>query len=798
MEYIGEHLLPGQLGHFFVVLSFAASLVALYSYIKAANTNDNAWLMLAKRAFQIHTIGILGIITSLFFLIYNHYFEYHYVWQHSSLSLPAKYMISCFWEGQEGSFLLWTFWHVVLGNILIKRSKEWQAPVMAVVAMVQVFLTSMLLGVYIFDLKLGSSPFLLIRELPEYINLPFTQMADYLSLDQFADGRGLNPLLQNYWMTIHPPTLFLGFALTLIPFAYAIAGLWKREYISWTKPATSWIFFGVMVLGTGILMGGAWAYEALSFGGFWAWDPVENASLVPWLTLLAAAHVLLIMRNKRKASITAFILVIISFMLVLYSTFLTRSGILGDTSVHAFVDLGLNGQLLAFLLFFLVLSLTFLIYRAKDIPKSNSEEAFSSREFWMFIGALVLTISAIQITSTTSIPVFNTLFGMDKAPPLDPIAHYNSWQVPLAVIICILIAITQFFSYRKSDGKLFLKRITAAFITSLVIATGIIIFLDLQHPLFMVLSFASVFTIIANLDYWLRIAKGSLNVSGAAVAHIGFGFIILGSLISNGKQEIVSSNDTYIAEDFPSNENILLAKNDTVLMGNYMVVWHDEYQEGVNKYYKIQYFEKSNGEWVKAFELEPFVQLNEKFGNVAEPATQHFLSHDVYTHITYADLSAEDEEDDGYNEGVEIDFEKGDTVIYDQYFIILDSLTPDRELTQNSEEFTVLALKAHVSVKNMNGESFTAAPTYLIVNNETGYIDSEIDTLGLKFQFKKVNVASEKEIHPILEVKSKKEKDEFIIMKAIVFPYINLLWLGSILMIIGTILALIARYRREN
>lgn len=796
MEYIGEHLLPGQIGHFSVILAFTASLVALFSYIKATNTNDQHWLNLAKLSFRIHSISVLGIIGSLFYLIYNHYFEYHYVWQHSSLSLPARYMISCFWEGQEGSFLLWTFWHVVIGNILIKRSKNWQAPVMAVVALVQVFLTSMLLGVHIFDLKLGSSPFLLIRELPEYINLPFTQMADYLSLEQFADGRGLNPLLQNYWMTIHPPTLFLGFALTLVPFAYAIAALWKKDYMGWVKPSISWTFIGVMVLGTGILMGGAWAYEALSFGGFWAWDPVENASLVPWLTLVGGAHVLLIQRNKNQVSITGLILIILSFVLVLYSTFLTRSGILGDSSVHAFVDLGLNGQLLAFLLFFVIMPIVLLIARTKDMPKSKSEEAFSSREFWMFIGALVLTISALQVTSTTSLPVINAIFGTDKAPPVDVIAHYNSWQIPFAIVICFLIAITQFFTYRKSDGKLFIMRITASFIISFSIAAAVILLMDLEHPLFMVLAFASVFAIVANLDYWIRIAKGNINISGASVAHIGFGFIILGSLISNGKQEVISSNDTYIAQDFPSNENILLAKNDTVLMGDYMVVWYDEYQEGVNKFYKVQYFEKQNGQWEPSFELNPFIQLNDRFGNVAEPATKHYLHKDIYTHLTYADLSKE--EDDEYTEGVQIDFENGDTVIYDQYFLILDSIVPDRELTQNTEEFTVLALKAAISVKTMDGKTFNAAPTYLIVNNETGHIDDTIDSLGLYFKFEKVHVVSEKEIHPVLEVKSKKSKDEFIIMKAIIFPYINLLWLGSILMILGTILAIFARFKREN
>jgi cytochrome c-type biogenesis protein CcmF len=193
----------------------------------------------------------------------------------------------------------------------------------------------MLLGVFIFDYRIGSNPFLLLREHPEFSNLPFVKIPTYL---QNLDGRGLNPLLQNYWMTIHPPTLFLGFASTLIPFAYAIAGLWKKRYAAWLKPAIPWTFFGVMILGTGILMGGAWAYESLSFGGFWAWDPVENASLVPWLTFVGGAHVMLVARARNHSIGAAAILNIATFILILYSTFLTRSGILGDTSVHAFTD----------------------------------------------------------------------------------------------------------------------------------------------------------------------------------------------------------------------------------------------------------------------------------------------------------------------------------------------------------------------------------------------------------------------------------------------------------------------------
>ncbi|HRD39020.1 MAG TPA: cytochrome c biogenesis protein CcsA, partial [Bacteroidia bacterium] len=273
--------------------------------------------------------------------------------------MPMRFIMSCFWEGQEGSFLLWTFWNVVLGLILQRSLKnEWEAPVMAVFSLAQVFLASMIMGIYIGDYKIGSNPFLLLREHPDFMNLPFLQIPNYL---EKIDGRGLNPLLMNYWMTIHPPTLFLGFSATLPPFAFAIAALWNKKYHDWQSIALPWTFFGILILGVGILMGGAWAYEALNFGGFWAWDPVENSSLVPWLILVGAGHVMIVNKNKGGSLFTTHLLSIGSFLLVLYSTFLTRSGILGDSSVHAFTDLGMQGQLVLYVLTFMLLCVALLI-----------------------------------------------------------------------------------------------------------------------------------------------------------------------------------------------------------------------------------------------------------------------------------------------------------------------------------------------------------------------------------------------------------------------------------------------------
>src|SRR5688572_20907596 len=163
MNYIGEHLLPGQLGHFFIVLSLVACLVATFSYFKATSIKNDAdalyWKKLARIAFIVEVVSIIAIFGILFYIIYNHLFEYKYAWQHSSRSLEVKYLLACFWEGQEGSFLLWSIWHCVLGLIIMRTAKKWEAPVMTIVSFAQFCLATMVAGIYILGWKMGTNPF---------------------------------------------------------------------------------------------------------------------------------------------------------------------------------------------------------------------------------------------------------------------------------------------------------------------------------------------------------------------------------------------------------------------------------------------------------------------------------------------------------------------------------------------------------------------------------------------------------------------------------------------------------------
>jgi cytochrome c-type biogenesis protein CcmF len=848
-----ERVWAGNLGNGFIVLSFVAAILSCVSfYLSSKNIN---LIKLARLAFNIHGFAVLGIIGTLFYMLLNHFFEYQYVYQHSNTSMNMKYILSCFWEGQEGSFLLWTFWNVVLGLLLKRQLKGgvWEVPVMTIFALVQVFLASMILGVYVLDYKIGSNPFLLLREHSEYNKLPFLQSLTYLPK---IDGRGLNPLLMNYWMTIHPPTLFLGFASTLVPFAFSIAALWNKQYTKWQTIALPWTYFGILILGVGILMGGAWAYEALSFGGFWAWDPVENASLVPWLVLVAAGHTMIINKNKGGSLFTTHILTISSFLLVLYSTFLTRSGVLGNASVHAFTDLGMTGQLVLYVLTFILISVALLIreslfrmsylvvsflllvfaslYGYKKIilmfwisssaivtglsyylyfPKEKEEEELFSREFWMFLGSLVLILGSFIITYFTSIPVINKLFETNFAPKKVP--EYNVWMVPFSIVLMLLIAAAQFLKYKKTDRFKFLKRISYSFLLALIfgiVASIPFYFLNdfagadglgkwnlISYALLLV---TALFAIIANADYFISILKGKISKSGAAIAHIGFAMIMLGALISTSKKVVLSQNTSdrkvsSLGEGYDDKKSILLTEGDTLPMGPYLVTYRGKYRKGIDVYFKVDYLKLNENKKPELdFSLEPHVQDNPRMGKSPEPDTKHYWDRDIYTHVTYADLDVDTSKAkaNAFTSAKNYVGHVGDTIFSSNAIIVIDSLRSNLSKSEYEKNDSLLEVTAVLRCTDVRSNIYYAHPKFIIQNNVVIPKEDVVDELGLKLVFWKIN-PEEGTIEITLSEKLSNVRD-FFVMEAYVFPYINVLWLGCLIMAIGTIIAILERIRK--
>ncbi len=807
MHFSGEHLLPGQIGHFFTILSFIASLLATVSFFWTNHLQSNnlvsasekkSWLAFARACFLVETISVFIVFITLYYIISNHLFEYKYAWEHSDKGLQVEYLLSCFWEGQEGSFMLWSFWNCVLGWFLIWRAKEWEAGTLMVISFAQFCLASMLVGFYFYNAKLGSSPFALLRHEGILDNAPIFQDAingglrsDYLTL--IKDGQGLNTLLQNYWMVIHPPVLFLGFASTIVPFAFAIAGLVNKNH-DWVKPALPWAAFSGGILCLGIMMGAAWAYESLSFGGYWAWDPVENASLVPWLVMVAGLHVNMVYKTTGYSLRSSYMFYILSFLLVLYSTFLTRSGILGDTSVHAFTDLGMNTQLLVFLLIFVIPALTLYAFKYKSIPTIYKEESTYSREFWMFIGSLVLFLSAMLIILKTSVPVYNKLFDQKVAPSEDPVFAYNQVQVFVCIIVGILTAVTQYLKYKDTPKGVFTKKIWIPSAIALVISISISVFgainYDRKGAGFLaaihVAIFAAVYTLLANAGYiWLGLS-GKIKAAGASIAHVGFGLMLVGILISSSKRTVLSWNTTGIAvfekdkKEDPA-ENITLFKGVTTDMGKYMVTYaKDTFNEKQRKrFFEIKFVSKTNAN--EQFSLYPDLIKNNKGmeGFAANPSSKHYWYKDIFVYISsFKENNAADTA-----QFVSRPITVGDTLFYSSGLMILHKVevNPADKKDRCKEGENSLFMDMEVIAKD--GRRYKTFPGIAVKGNELRNIPDSVISQNLILQFNKVLDQEHGKLE--LGVKESTAITDLVTLKVYEFPMIIVLWIGVIITVLG-------------
>jgi cytochrome c-type biogenesis protein CcmF len=802
MDYIGEHLLPGQLGHFLVILSLVASIVACIAYFRSANAKlpDEAvsWRKIGRIAFITDALSVITIFGIILFIIVQHYYEYYYAYNHSDRSLSPKFLLASIWEGQEGSFLLWTLWHGVLGMILIRTAKKWEAPVMAVISFAQICLATMVLGVYIFDIKIGSTPFLLTRH--QFSNAPIFSQADYLS--NLKDGVGLNQLLQNYWMVIHPPVLFLGFASTIVPFAFAIAGLWKKEFGGWTKQALPWSLFSGGVLGLGIMMGAYWAYESLSFGGYWAWDPVENASLVPWLIMVAGIHTQVVYNSTGHSLRATHFFFIASFLLILYSTYLTRSGDLQDTSVHAFTGSGMNWQLRGLVLVFLIPSLWLFFARYKKIPHIAKEENSYSREFWMFIGALVIFLSSIFILVATSLPVINKLFGSNFTIGEDPQFPYNRIQVFVAVVLGVLTAVTQYLKYKNTAKAAFFKKIALPTGIALAISLSVSIWGNINYDKFglgflaaiHLALFAAIYAVVANAGYIWTGLKGKVKAAGASIAHVGFGIMLVGILISSSKKEVLSMNFMNPLNFGPEQkekgvENLTLYQGVRTDMGKY---WATYASDSVTEKGKMTYFrvdmESKDGK--ERFPLYPDLIKNTKGqeGYSNNPDARHYWNKDIFVYINYSTKMQEEKDTAQFRSKL---VKVGDTLYYSNGFMTLDSVTvsPRTDLRQVNAGDT--SIMAHLGIVTREQKKLTARPILAVKNNEPTYIPDSVFSQGLSVGLARVAENQQFEIR----VKESSKMVPFIALKVLQFPFIKLVWLGTVLMVIGFIMSMVYRIR---
>jgi cytochrome c-type biogenesis protein CcmF len=507
---------------------------------------------------------VIGASTFLWYALLTHQYEFKYVFSYSNNSLNTGFLLASFWGGQEGSFMLWLLLTSIIGIILqsyTSKRENLESQVMTIFTLATSFLLVMVSPWFKnpFEFIWATPLFIDVKSInSQFLNLPFLQQFFFtdqangtgfiqmnaelhgllsgagISINQFiADGKGLNPQLLNFWMQIHPPILFTGFAMSTVPFAFAMSALMKNNYKDWVRQSFPWLLSGMAVLGLGIMLGGYWAYEMLGWGGYWAWDPVENSSLIPWIVGVAGIHTLLVQRKSQskggigKFAKTNLILCILTYVLVLYSTFLTRSGVLGDASVHSFVDPG-NVVYIFLILFtgtFLVLGLGAIAFRWNSLSDSTQgEEGILSRELALFTAAVVLLASAIIIIVGTSAPIFGQ--SVDTF-------FYDEMHIPLAIIIGLLNGLSLLIKWKNTRGEDLLKKSIPSLAVSLFITVLIIVFGGVDKLLIMLLTFSTVFALVVNSEIVYRIIRGNKRMLGAYVAHIGIAIFILGVIGSS-------------------------------------------------------------------------------------------------------------------------------------------------------------------------------------------------------------------------------------------------------------------------
>src|SRR5215813_4290657 len=398
--------------------ALVAGVAGAFVYLRVDRGRKDL-LPLARTLYAAFAISVVASAAILMTLLLQHRFDVSYVNSYSSADLPLHFLISTFWAGQEGSFLLWCFWGSIIGLFVWRSAREQEAPVMVVYI-------STFIGIVAILCK--QSPFkLLPPPVPE-------------------DGVGLNPLLQDPWMVIHPPVMFSGFASLSVPFAFAIAALWKKRWDGWVVRAVPWALFTFLTLGTAVLMGGYWAYKTLGWGGYWGWDPVENTSLVPWLATVALVHGMFLQRSKKRHRKVNLILACFAYATILYGTFLTRSGILADFSVHSFVDLGITGWLVGILVGSILVSIAGIAWRWRQIPTAQEEEPpLLSRSVLFILGIAVLCALGFVILLGTSAPLVTRLTGN---PSQVQTPFYTRTTIPGALLLTLLAGLVPFVSWK--------------------------------------------------------------------------------------------------------------------------------------------------------------------------------------------------------------------------------------------------------------------------------------------------------------------------------------------------------------
>ncbi|MFC2103586.1 heme lyase CcmF/NrfE family subunit [Bacteroidota bacterium] len=791
-----------MLGTVVLVLALAFSIMSMIMYY----LNFKGYANTIKYArISYHSMVLLVIVAStlLWYALLTHQYEFKYVFSYSNNSLSNGFLLASFWGGQEGSFMLWLLLTTIIGVFLqsyTSKRENLEPQVMMIFSLATTFLLVMVSPWFKnpFEFIWATPMFIDIKSInPQLLELPFLQQFFFtdqsngtgfiqmnselqgllsgagISVSQFiADGKGLNPQLLNFWMQIHPPILFAGFAMSTVPFAFAMSALMKNNFKDWVRQAFPWLLAGMGVLGLGIMLGGYWAYEMLGWGGYWAWDPVENSSLIPWIVGVAGIHTLLVQRKSQskggigKFARTNLILCILTYVLVLYSTFLTRSGVLGDASVHSFVDPG-NMVYFFLLLFtgtFLVLGLGAIVYRWKSLTDSTQEEeGLLSRELALFTAAVVLLASALIIIVGTSAPIFGQ--SVDTF-------FYDEMHIPLAIIVGLLNGLSLLIKWKNTKGDDLLKKSIPSLSISLLITVLIIVFGGVDQLIIMLLTFSSIFALIVNSEIAYKIIRGNKRMLGAYVAHIGIALFILGVI---GSSVYSKQIDVDLIKNQPANA----FGYELTFTGWSPIDNNTKYSFNVD-------IKKGSSE----YNIQPVMYVSD-FNNslMRIPAILNLPMQDFYISPNGYDEAKHD-----HSTGEKISLQKGGSIEYNGATIAFTSFNLGEGTMQAMQEGRDFQMGAVLLIEK-GGNTEEVELIRKVTNGQVEFTSFNSEEFDLKLKLVNLSAGNIELTASRLNESTEQvtESQEILYVSASIKPLISLVWIGIAVMVFGFFIAVARR-----
>jgi len=447
-------VLLADIGNFALIVAFVLAFFSIAASLLGAHRLDPRLLAVGERS--VHGVTLLVLVATLatWGLILNDNFGIDYVAGHSNAAMPLHYKIGALWAGQDGSLLLWTLVLVGFASAAVFTQRKKHNRLMP----------------YAIAVMMGTTAFFLY--LNNFRANPFDGLMGITQSGQEApwapaDGRGLNPLLQHWAMVIHPPILYVGYIGFIVPFAFCIAALWTRQLgSSWVSTVrrftlVSWIFLGI-----GILLGGKWAYMELGWGGYWAWDPVENASLMPWLTGTAFLHSVIVQEKRGMLKVWNVSLISLTYLLSILGTFLTRSGVV--SSVHSFAQSNIGGDFAFFLIASTVLCTALIVWRLPFLRSEGRLDSMISRESGFLFNNLLLLAAALSVLFGTVFPIFSELITGRNVSVGQ--AYFNRIEIPLGLALLFLTGAGPLLAYRKTSKSSLRKNFTMPVAVAIVSA----------------------------------------------------------------------------------------------------------------------------------------------------------------------------------------------------------------------------------------------------------------------------------------------------------------------------------------